>query len=153
MAEKGRSQTVITNRKARHEYHILETFEAGMALKGTEVKSLRNGKASLQEAYCTVENGEVFIKGMNINEYSHGNIHNHPPMRKRKLLLKKREIRKLRKALQEKGLTIIPLKVYFNERNLAKVSIGLAKGKKLYDKRQDIKERDNQRELDRQMKY
>lgn len=152
MSEKGRFQTVVQNRKARHEYHIMEIFEAGMVLTGTEVKSLRAGKASLQEAYCIVKDNEAFIRGMNINEYSEGSYNNHDPKRIRKLLLRKREIRKLRKALEEKGLTIVPLKVYFNERNLIKINIGLAKGKKLYDKRQDLKAKDTQREMDRQMK-
>ena len=153
MAEKGRFQTVISNRKARHEYHIMEVFEAGIVLTGTEVKSLRGGKASLQEAYCIIEKNEAYIKGMTISEYTDGSYNNHDPKRLRKLLLKKREIRKLRKALEEKGLTIVPLKIFFNSRNLAKINIGLAKGKKLHDKRHDIKEKDIKREMDRQMKY
>ena len=152
MADKGRNTTVIRNRKASFEYHLIETFIAGMALSGTEVKSLRGGKASLQEAYCFIEAGEVFIKGMTINEYKQGSYNNHDPKRTRKLLLKKREIRKLKKALEEKGLTLVPLKVYFSDRNFAKIEIALAKGKKIYDKRADIKEKDTRRELDRALK-
>lgn len=152
MGEKGRNQTIISNRKARFDYHILETFTAGLVLKGTEVKSLRSGKANLQEAFCYIEDGEVFVKNMTINEYEQGNIHNHDPQRTRKLLLKKREIKKIKKQLEEKGHTLIPVKLYFSERNLAKMDIALAKGKKLYDKRDTMKERDSQRELDRAMR-
>lgn len=150
--EKGRNQTVIQNRKARHEYIFEETFTAGIVLTGTEVKSLRSGKANLQEAYCTVRGGECFISGMNIAEYDKGSYNNHAPLRERKLLLTKREIGKLQKGLEQKGFTIVPVKLYFNERNLAKLDIALARGKKLHDKRETLKEKDTQREMDRQMR-
>jgi SsrA-binding protein len=152
MAEKGRNSTVIRNRKARHEYQIETVYTAGMVLTGTEVKSLRGGKASLQEAYCYVNKGELFIKNMNIKEYENGSYNNHDPKRERKLLLKKKEIAKIQRALEAKGYTLVPLSVYFNERNLAKIDIGLGKGKKFYDKRHDIKDKDTKRELDRVMK-
>ncbi|WNJ19176.1 SsrA-binding protein SmpB [Pontibacter sp. G13] len=150
--EKGRNTTVISNRKARHEYHIEDTFTAGLVLTGTEVKSLRAGNASLQEAYCYVEKGEAFIKNMNISEYDKGSYNNHEPARLRKLLMKKREIEKIRKGLEQKGYTLVPLKIYFNDRNLAKLDLGLAKGKKVHDKRDDLKAKDTKREIDRQMK-
>jgi len=149
--EKARNQTVIQNRKARHEYHFEETFTAGLALTGTEVKSLRAGNASLQEAYCVVRDGEAFIVGMNIAEYDKGSYNNHPPMRERKLLLTKKELRKLQKGLEQKGFTIVPIKLYFNDRNLAKLDLALARGKKLHDKRETLKEQDTKREMDRQM--
>ncbi|MEM6765842.1 MAG: SsrA-binding protein SmpB [Bacteroidota bacterium] len=152
MAEKGRNQTVISNRKASYEYHIEDRFEAGISLRGTEVKSLRAGKASLQEAFCYIKKEEVFVKNMNIAEYDKGSYNNHEPMRERKLLLRKKELKKIKKQLNEKGYTLIPLKVYFNKRNFAKMEIGLAKGKKIHDKRSDIKKKDTQRDLDRAMK-
>lgn len=152
MAEKGRNETIITNRKARHNYHILEEFTAGLSLTGTEVKSLRQGKANLQEAYCYVEDGEAFIKNMHISEYAQGSYNNHEPTRERKLLLKKKEITKINKQLDQKGLTLVPLKIFFNARNFAKMNVGLAKGKKLYDKREDLKDKDTKRELDRAFK-
>ncbi|MEM6632145.1 MAG: SsrA-binding protein SmpB [Bacteroidota bacterium] len=152
MAEKGRNSSVITNRKARFEYQLLDTYTAGIVLKGTEVKSLRGGKASLQEAYCFIKDEEAFIKNMDIAEYDKGSYNNHEPKRDRKLLLKKKEIRKIRKSLEEKGLTLVPLKLYFNDRNLVKLDLALAKGKKLHDKREDIKKKDTQRELSRAMK-
>ena len=142
---------ITSNRRARREYHITETLEAGLALQGTEVKSLRAGRANLQDAFCKVEGGEVFMVNAHISPYSHGNLNNHDPLRPRKLLLHKREIGKLKKATQQKGFTIIPLKLYFKN-GLAKVEIGLARGKKLYDKRADIAERDTQRRLDRTLK-
>ncbi len=152
MAEKGRNTSVISNRKARYEYQFVETFTAGIVLKGTEVKSLRAGKASLQEAYCFIKDEEAFIKNMEIAEYDKGSYNNHEPKRDRKLLLKKREIRKIRKSLDEKGLTLIPTKLYFNDRNLVKLNLALAKGKKMHDKREDIKKKDTKRELDRALK-
>ena len=152
MAEKGRNDTVIRNRKAKFEYHLEEVFTAGMVLKGTEVKSLREGKASLQEAYCFVEKDEVFIRKMTINEYDKGSYNNHEPGRVRKLLLHKKEIKKIRKGLDQKGYALIPVKVYFNDRNFAKMDIALGKGKKIADKRETMKERDTKREMDRQMK-
>ena len=152
MAEKGRNSNVITNRKARFEYQLLENFTAGIVLKGTEVKSLRGGKASLQEAYCFIKDDEAFVKNMDIAEYDKGSYNNHEPKRDRKLLLKKKEIRKIRKSLEEKGLTLVPLKLYFNDRNFVKLDLALAKGKKLHDKRESIKEKDTKRELSRALK-
>lgn len=151
MAEKGRNQTVISNRKASFEYHLQEKFEAGIILTGTEVKSLRGGKASLQESYCTIEGDEVFILNMNIAQYEKGGYANHNPTRSRKLLLKRKEINKLKKGLDQEGATIVPLKIFFNDRNLAKMEIALAKGKKIHDKRETLKEKETKREMDRQM--
>lgn len=142
---------VTDNRKAWHDYFIEDTFEAGFVLKGTEVKSLREGKANLKDSYVLVKDGEVFLLGCHISPYSHGNIENHDPERTRKLLLKKQEINKiLGKALQ-KGYTIIPTKIYFSK-GLAKVEIALAKGKHLHDKRDAIKEKEARREVHREMK-
>ena len=139
----------IKNKKASYEYSFIETFEAGLVLKGTEIKSIREGKVSLQEAYCFMDDGEAFIKGMNISPYSQASFTNHEPTRQRKLLLSKREIDKLATNRDEKGLTIIPVKLYINSRGLAKLQIALAKGKKLFDKRNSIKEKDQKRELSR----
>ena len=137
MAKKTGMKLIANNKKAYHDYFILETYEAGIALHGTEVKSLRMGKCSIKEAFIRVENEEVFIYGMHINPYEKGNIFNKDPLRVRKLLLHKYEIRKLLGKTKEKGMTLVPLKVYLKD-SLVKVEIGLAKGKKLYDKRQDI---------------
>lgn len=139
----------IKNKKAKFEYHLLTGFEAGMMLKGTEVKSLRKGEASLTDAYCLFVKGELFIKSLYIAEYSHGNINNHEPRRDRKLLLRKSELKKIEKKMSEKGFTIVPFKIFFSERGYAKVEIFLAQGKKAYDKRDSIKDRDSKRELDR----
>ena len=139
---------VTSNRKATHEYHIDERIEAGIVLQGTEVKSIRNGKVNLQEAYCTVQNGEMMLMQCHIAPYTHGNRANHDPVRPRKLLLHKREISRLEKAAAQQGYTLIPLKMYF-KRGIAKLEIGLGKGKKLYDKRADIAERDVKRKLSR----
>jgi len=139
---------ITSNKKASFEYHIEERFEAGLVLTGTEVKSLRAGKANLQEAYCNVESGEMIIRGCHIAPYDHGNRANHDPIRTRKLLLHRREIEKLDKAARQKGYTIVPVKLYFKN-GRAKIEIGLGKGKKLYDKRADIAERDSNRRLDR----
>lgn len=141
----------IKNRKARHDYHIENTYEAGIVLKGTEVKSLRNGNASLKEAFAYLRDGEVFLRDMYIKPYEHGSYTNHEERRERKLLLNKREIAELDKSVTQKGFTLVPLKLYF-KKGYAKVLIGLAKGKKQYDKREDIKERDTKRELDRKYK-
>src|SRR5699024_5426299 len=130
------------------DYHIEETYEAGIVLKGTEVKSLRSGKASITEAFANLQDGEVWLRGMYIKPYKHGSYANHDERRPRKLLLKKREIRQLDKAVQSKGYTLVPLKIYF-KKGYAKLQLAVAKGKKQYDKRQDIKERDVQREIDR----
>lgn len=140
---------ITVNRKARHDYHIDETYEAGIALRGTEVKSIRARKVSIKEAYAEVRNGEVFIHDMHIAPYEAGNQFNHDPKRTRKLLMHKSEIRRLIGKTKEKGYTLIPLKLYFNERGKAKLEIGLARGKKVYDKRQDIARRDAEREMKR----
>ena len=147
--EKGR-KVVASNRKARHDYTILDTYEAGMALTGTEVKSLRAGRASLVDAFGQESNGEIFLHGMHIPEYTQGTWTNHEPRRIRKLLLNKIEIQKVVGKLREEGLTLVPLSVYFNN-GYAKVELGLARGKRLYDKRQDLAKRDAQREITRAM--
>jgi SsrA-binding protein len=138
---------ITTNRKARHEYRIEETLEAGLALRGTEVKSLRHGKASLQEAFCSVAGDEMWLRQCHIPPYSHGNRENHDPLRSRKLLLHRREIRKWGAAAQQKGYTIVPMELYFRN-GVAKLKIGLGKGKKLHDKRADIAERETRRRLE-----
>lgn len=141
----------IQNRKARHDYHIDETFEAGVALKGTEVKSIRAGKASLNEAFAYLQSGEVWLKNMYVKPYEFGTHNNHDERRDRKLLLKKSEIREIDKYINQKGFALIPLKLYF-KRGYAKILVGLGRGKKSYDKRDDIKEKDARRELDRKIK-
>lgn len=144
-------KNVTENRKARHEYHILETFEAGISLFGTEVKSLRAGKANLQDSFARVENAELMLYNMHISPYEQGNQFNHEPKRTRRLLMHKYEITRLLGKTREKGLALIPLKVYFKN-GLAKVELALAKGKKLYDRRDDIAAKDAKREMDRAMK-
>ncbi len=151
MAKKNGTKLIANNKKAYHDYFILETYEAGIALHGTEVKSLRMGKCSIKEAFIRVENEEVYVYGMHISPYEKGNIFNKDPLRVRKLLLHKYEIRKLLGKTKEKGMTLVPLKVYLKD-SLVKVEIGLAKGKKLYDKRQDIAKKDQQREAQRDFK-
>lgn len=141
----------IRNRKARHEFQVEETYEAGIVLKGTEVKSLRAGKASLNEAFAYISNGEIWLKNMYIKPYEHGSYNNHDERRERKLLLKRKEIHEIDKAISQKGKTVVPLKLYFKG-GYAKLLIGLATGKKKYDKREDIKEKDVRRELDRKVK-
>lgn len=138
----------IRNKRAYFNYEILEEFVAGIQLAGTEIKSLRLGKASLVDCYCYFNRGELFVKGMNIAEYDWGNLNNHAPRRDRKLLLNRRELQKLERASQDKGVTIVGLRVFINDRGFAKLAIGLAKGKKEYDKRETIKARDTKRELD-----
>ncbi|MEN3612291.1 SsrA-binding protein SmpB [Plantactinospora sp. ZYX-F-223] len=145
--EKGR-KVVASNRKARHDYAILDTYEAGMALTGTEVKSLRAGRASLVDAFAQERDGEIYLHGMHIPEYAQGTWTNHEPRRTRKLLLNRQEISRLIGKLKESGLTLVPLSVYFSD-GWAKVEIGLAKGKKSYDKRQDLAKRDAEREISR----
>ena len=142
---------IANNKKAYHDYFILDTFEAGLALHGTEVKSLRMGKCSIKEAFVGVENEEVYIYGMHISPYEKGNIFNKDPLRVRKLLMHKWEIRRLVGKTKEKGITIMPLKVYFKG-SLVKIEIGIAKGKKLYDKRQDIAKKDQKREAEKEFK-
>lgn len=143
---------IVTNRKARHEYAILETIEAGVALMGTEVKSLREGRANITDTYAILEDGEVILRGLHISPYSHTSQVGLDPRRDRKLLLHKREIRRLFGKIREKGLTLIPLSLYFNSQGIVKVELALAKGKKLYDKRRDIAERDAQRDMRRAFK-
>jgi SsrA-binding protein len=147
--EKGR-KLVVSNRKARHDYTILDTYEAGIALMGTEVKSLRAGRASLVDAFGHESNGELFLHGLHIPEYAHGTWTNHEPRRTRKLLLHRNELAKLIMKSREGGLTIVPLSLYFSD-GWAKVEIGLARGKKSYDKRQDMAKRDSDREISRAM--
>ena len=142
----------LQNRQALYDYFIETRYEAGMALLGTEVKSLREGKASFNDSYCLMDHGELYIKGLHISPYSHGSYANHAPTRDRKLLLKKKEINKIVQKLKEKGYTIIPLKIYFSDRGFAKIQIGLGKGKKLHDKRETIKERETEREIKRYLK-
>ncbi len=145
-------KNIVVNRKARHEYNILQTYEAGIVLKGTEVKSLRAGKANLVDSYAVLKEMEVWLLSLHISEYAQGNINNHEPTRERKLLLNKSEIRKLIGKVKEKGLTLIPLRLYFKNGKV-KVEIALAKGKKVYDKRESIAKRDSQREQERRIKY
>lgn len=139
----------IRNRSAFHEYFIEDKYDAGMVLTGTEVKALRSGKASFNDSFCTIDREEVWLRNLHISEYEYGTYANHPPTRERKLLLRKREIKKLVNKLKDKGYTLVPLKIWFNEKGFAKIQIGLAKGKKLHDKRASIKDRDAQRELKR----
>lgn len=151
METKGAIKIIAENRKARHDYHIHETYEAGIVLAGTEVKSLRAGRANLKDSYAHVENGELMISQMHISPYDQGNIFNHEPMRKRKLLMHKREILKLFGQTREKGYSLVPLKLYFT-RGKAKVQLALASGKKNYDKRQDIAARDAKRDMERALR-
>lgn len=140
----------IKNRRARFDYEILDSYTAGIVLKGTEIKSIRLGKASLSQSFCEFnDRGELFVINMQIDEYSHGGYYNHKPKAARKLLLNKRELKKLRKEVTTSGLTIVPLKLFINNRGLAKINIALARGKKLYDKRETLKDRDNKRQLAR----
>ena len=148
---KTQGKLIANNKKAYHDYFILDTYEAGIALAGTEVKSLRMGKCSIKEAFIRIENGEIFIYGMHISPYEKGNIFNKDPLIVRKLLLHKSEINKLLGKIKEKGMAIVPLRVYFSG-SLVKVEIGLAKGKKLYDKRDDIAKKDQKREAERDFK-
>ena len=145
-------QIVATNRNAYHDYFIEETYEAGITLLGTEVKSLREGKANLKDSYAVIKGNEVFLLNCHISPYSHGNIQNHDPLRTRKLLLHRKEINKLWGKLTQKGLTLIPLKIYFNKTGKAKVEIGLCKGKRQYEKREAIKEKESKREIERHLK-
>jgi SsrA-binding protein len=148
-ADKPPTTTAARNKRARHDYHILETWEAGVVLSGTEVKSLRQGKANLTDAYATVRNGEVYLLNLHISPYEQGNQFNHDPTRTRKLLLHKREIRRLIGGVERQGLTLVPLELFFNARGKAKVTLALAKGKKLHDKRADERRREDEREMAR----
>ena len=147
-AEESSERTIVTNRKATHEYFIVDRYEAGIALKGTEVKALRQGGANLQDGYALIRNGEVWVIGMHISPFEKGNINNHDPKRDRRLLLHKKEIRKLIDKTSEAGTTLIPLRLYF-KKNIVKVELALAKGKRAYDKREAIKKRDVERQLRR----
>ena len=144
-------QIVVTNRKAFHNYHILDKYEAGMELLGSEVKSLREGNANLREAYVIIRKGQAWVSGVHIKPYSHTGFDGHDPVRNRKLLLHNREISKLKAKLDQKGLTAIPLRIYFNNKGLAKLELALAKGKKTYDKKITLKERDIKRESQREL--
>ncbi len=157
MAKKKQSpfkqQINIQNKKARFDYDILEKYEAGIELTGTEIKSIRMGKASIADSFCEFnDRGELFVTNMYVKEYDHGTHYNHLPKRQRKLLLHKKQLRKLRQAVQTKGVTIVPLRLYINSRGLAKMEIALARGRKKYDKRQVLRERDIAREMDRERK-
>lgn len=151
MSKNETAKLVANNKKAYHDYFIEEKYECGIALHGTEVKSLRMGKCSIKEAFIRIENGEVFVYGMHISPYEKGNIFNKDPLRVKKLLLHKQEINKLVGKIKEKGYTLVPLQVYFSK-GKAKVEIGLARGKKLYDKREDIAQKDQKREMQREFK-
>lgn len=142
----------IRNKRATFDYEILEEFVAGLVLVGTEIKSIRMGKASLTDSYCYFDRGELWMRGMNVAEYHWGTCNNHVPRRDRKLLLSRRELGRLQRALQDKGLTVVGLRLFLNERGLAKVVVGLARGRKSYDKREYLKENDARREMDKAMK-
>lgn len=137
----------IRNRQAYYDYFIDEKYDAGMVLTGTEVKSLRSGRASFNDSYCYFHRGELWVKSLHIAEYSHGTSSNHDPLRERKLLLNKKELRKIESKIKEKGVTVVPLRIFFTDKGIAKLELGLGKGKKLYDKRETIKQRDTQREI------
>ena len=149
--DKNGLETVARNKKAYHDYFVLESFEAGIELFGTEVKSVRQGKINLKDAWCSIEGGELFVNGMHISPYEFGNIFNRDPMRKRRLLMHKREINRLYGTLKQDGLTLIPLSAYFNRGRL-KIQVGLCKGKKLYDKRESIARKDAEREAARELR-
>jgi len=142
----------IINRKATYQYQFVDIYEAGIVLNGTEIKSIRKGHVNLNDAYCYFKRGELYLRSMYVKEYEHGNIYNHEPRRARKLLLHRRQLKKLEKKVKEKGFTIVPHKLYFNDRGIVKIEIALAQGKKSYDKRKSIKEKDVKRDLDRQMR-
>lgn len=146
-------KVISTNRKAYHDYTIEETHEAGICLLGTEVKSLREGKANLKDGYALIKEGEVFLLNTHISPYRHGNIQNHEPLRTRKLLLHRREIEKIKGKLMQKGYSLIPLKMYFTKKGKAKIELGLARGKRKYEKRETIKEREAKREIERVLKH
>jgi SsrA-binding protein len=142
----------IKHKRAKFEYEFIENYVAGIILTGTEIKSIRNGKASIMESFCTLIDGELFIRNMYIAEYENGSYNNHNPRRDRKLLVQRTELKKIEKKLKDKGLTIVPSLLFINEKNLAKLKIHIAKGKKLHDKRSDLKDKDVKREMDRAMK-
>ncbi len=148
----GTANITIKNKKASHDYEFVEKFIAGIMLTGTEIKSIRLGKATIADSYCLFENGELYLRGMHISEYWWGNLNNHDPIRDRKLLLTKRELRKMSRKVKETGLTIIVIRVFINERGLAKAEIAISRGKKEYDKRETLKQKDASREMDRMRK-
>ena len=154
MAEKKNNNNTINikNKRAEHEYYLMDTLTAGLVLTGTEIKSIRNGKASLADAYCMFKGEELFVVGMHIAEYDKGTYNNHDPKRDRKLLLTSRELRKMKNKVQEKGFTIIPVLLYINEKGLAKLDIALARGKHYYDKRETLKNKDTKRDIEKQLK-
>ena len=153
MGLKPQNTINIKNKKAFFEFEILETFTAGIQLQGTEIKSIREGKAGLVDSYCQFFGGELYVKNMHIAEYFFGNLQNHEAKRERKLLLNKKELHKLDRKVRETGLTIVPLRLFLNDKGFAKIEIGLAKGKKIYDKRESLKENDSKRDIDRAMKF
>jgi SsrA-binding protein len=150
MAEAAKRRVIAENRRARHDYEVLDTLECGIELKGTEVKSLRQGKASIAEAFALARRGELWLIGSHVPEYSHGNLHNHPPARERKLLVHRRELGAWDKKVREKGVTMVPLELYF-QGSLVKLTLALVRGEKLYDKRERERERSDQRSIDRAM--
>lgn len=152
MEKKGNNNITIKNKRAEHEYFLMDRLTAGIVLTGTEIKSIRNGKASLADSYCSFKGDELFVIGMHIAEYDKGTYNNHDPKRDRKLLLTARELRKLKNKVQEKGLTIIPVVLFINEKGLAKVDIALARGKHYYDKRESLKTKDSKRDIEKQLK-
>lgn len=152
MEKKNNNTVNIKNKRAEHEYFLMDTLTAGLVLTGTEIKSIRNGKASLADAYCMFKGTELFVVGMHIAEYDKGTYNNHDPKRDRKLLLTARELRKMKNKVQEKGLTIIPILLYINKKGLAKLDIALARGKHYYDKRETLKNKDSKRDVEKQLK-
>jgi SsrA-binding protein len=153
MGLKPKNDINIRNKKAFFEYEIIESFTAGIMLQGTEIKSIREGKAGLVDSYCQFSSGELYVKNMHIAEYFFGNLRNHEAKRERKLLLQRKELKKLERKVKETGLTIVPLRLFLNEKGFAKLDIGLAKGKKVYDKRETLKQDDARRDIDRAMKF
>ncbi|MBR4714227.1 MAG: SsrA-binding protein SmpB [Paludibacteraceae bacterium] len=150
--EKLKNDIVIKNKRATFDYELIDKYQAGIVLVGTEIKSIRLGKASLVDTFCYFNDGELWVKGMNISEYFYGTYNNHLPRRDRKLLLNKKELSKIRRQTKETGFTIVPTKLFLNEKGLAKLEIAVAKGKKEYDKRESLKEKDDRRQMDRAMK-
>jgi SsrA-binding protein len=153
MGLKPQNTINIKNKKAFFEFGILESFTAGIQLQGTEIKSIREGKAGLVDSYCQFFAGELYVKNMHIAEYFFGNLQNHEAKRERKLLLQKKELKKLDRKVRETGLTIVPLRLFLNDKGFAKLEVGLARGKKVYDKRESLRENDSKREIDRAMKF
>ncbi len=151
--EKLKNDILIRNKRASFDFELIDTYQAGIVLVGTEIKSIRLGKASLVDTFCFFNDGELWVKNMNISEYFYGTYNNHLPRRDRKLLLNKRELQKIRRQTKDTGFTIVPTKLYLNEKGLAKVEIAVAKGKKAYDKRESLKEKDDKRQMDRFMKH